>query len=118
MEAWRAYQRAFHEFSERVRSLQSLTTDPHPDRLAIEAALVEAEKARLAYDTCRDALARQLLPSSKRAALASQDSPEALNEHVKGIAELLWESAGRPNGTAEDDWRRAEEIVKQAATAA
>jgi hypothetical protein len=118
VEAWRAYQRAFHEFSDRVRRLQTLTTDPHPNRAAIEAALVDVEKARVIYDECRDVLARELLPTSNKAGFPSVDPPQAINERVKGIAELLWESAGRPEGTAEEDWHLAEEIVKRAATAA
>ena len=119
VEAGRAYQRAFHAFSERVRVLQALTNDPHPNRAAIKAALVEVEKARVIYDNCRDALAEYLLPAAYRAGPRRvHDSPEATAERVKGIAELLWESAGRPEGTAEEDWRLAEEILRRAATAA
>jgi DUF2934 family protein len=118
VEAWRAYQRAFHEFSERVRHLQMLTTDPHPNRAAIEAALVDVEKARSIYDEYRDALARELLPSSRTASFPVVDPPQAVTERVKSIAELLWETAGRPDGTADEDWRLAEDIVKRAATAA
>jgi hypothetical protein len=76
------------------------------------------EKARAVYDGCRDALAQQLLPPSESANLPFEDPPEAKTERVKSIAELLWESAGRPEGTADEDWRKAEEIVKRAATAA
>ncbi len=118
VEAWRAYQRAFYEFSERVRHLQTLTTDPHPNRAAIEAALVDVEKARSIYDDFRDALAKQLLPPAQTARFTIVDPPEAVTERVKSIAELLWESAGRPEGTADQDWRLAEDIVKRAAAAA
>jgi hypothetical protein len=116
-EARRAYQQAFHEFSDRVRHLQSVIHDPHPDRAAIEAALLEVEKARVIYDGWRDELARHLLPL-KPGLLPTVDSREAVAEHVKDIAEILWEAAGKPDGTAADDWRRAEEIVKQAVAAA
>jgi hypothetical protein len=95
-----------------------LTTDPHPNRAAIEAALVDVEKARAIYDEYRDALARELLPSSRTASFPVVDPPQAITERVKSIAELLWETAGRPDGTADEDWRLAEEIVKRAATAA
>jgi DUF2934 family protein len=118
VEAWRAYQRSFHEFSSRVRHLQTLTTDPHPNRTAIEGALVEVEKARLIYDGYRDVLAQEMLPAPNRAAIVVKDPPQAVTERVKSIAELLWESAGRPEGTADEDWRLAEDIVKRAATAA
>jgi len=118
MEAWRAYQQAFHDFSGCVRHLQTITTDPHPDQAAIEAAIIEVEKTRLVYDSCRDALAVHLLPVSSRTTLPLADSPEAIDEHIKSIAGLLWESAGRPDGTADEDWRRAQDIVRRAATAA
>jgi hypothetical protein len=95
-----------------------LTTDPHPNRNAIEAALMDVEKARVVYDGCRDALAQQLLPPTRTAGLQVAEPPQALTERVKNIAELLWESAGRPDGTADEDWRVAEEIVRRAATAA
>ena len=114
MEAWRAYQRAFHEFSECVRNLQALTTDPHPNRASIEAALLEVEKSRLVYDLCRDRMARYFMPSSRRSYMPASDAREATRSRVRNIAELLWESAGCPQGTAEDDWLRAEEIVRQA----
>ncbi len=116
-EARRAYQQAFHYFSECVRHLQSVIHDPHPDLAAIEAALLEVEKARVAYDRRRDALARQLLPL-KSGVFPSTDSQAAVSEHVKDIAEILWEAAGKPDGTAADDWRKAEEIVKRAVAAA
>jgi len=113
-EAWRAYERAFHEFSARVTHLQTLTTDPNPNRSKIEAALVDVEKARRTYDQHRDALAQFLMPSSKHNLRVA----ECTVERVKNIAELLWDSAGRPDGTADDDWRRAEEIVRRSANAA
>src|SRR5260370_21761417 len=113
---WQEYRRAFHDFSERVRHLQSLPTDPHPDRPAIEVALVEVEKARVVYDMCRDALAQHLLGSSRPRVVRTDDSSEAHAGHVRDIAELLWESAGRPDGTPGHDWRRAAAIVRLAGT--
>jgi Protein of unknown function (DUF2934) len=116
-EARRAYQQAFHNFSDRVRHLQAVIEDPRPDRAAIESALLEVERARVVYDNRRDTLARHLLPS-KSAVMPTTDSHAAVTEHVKDIAELLWETAGKPDGTADDDWRKAEEIVKRAVAAA
>ena len=98
--------------------MQALATDPHPNRAAIEAALVEVEKAHVVYDRCRDALAQFMIPPSRRAAFPRKDSPQAIDERVRSIAELLWESAGRPEGTADEDWRLAEQIVRRAETAA
>jgi len=117
-EACRAYERAFHQFSEQVRRLQILTNDPHPNRAAIEAALVDVEKARAFYDCSRDELARVMLPISRGVEVPCMDTPEALSERVRGIAEVLWESAGRPEGTADEDWQLAEQIVKRAVAAA
>jgi len=116
-EAWRAYKAAFHDFSESVRRLQTMTTGPHPDRAAIEAALLEVERARVIYETSRDVLAQELLPASRRADMAHEDSEEATTERVRDIAELLWETAGRPEGTADEDWRAAEAIVRRASAA-
>ena len=64
------------------------------------------------YNGARDSLVRSLLPSVL-------PSPEQTDhrQDVQAIAELLWESAGRPTGTAEDDWRRAEAIVESAIAA-
>ena len=79
---------------------------------------MEVEKARLIYDGYRDVLAQEMLPAPNRAAIVVKDPPQAVTERVKSIAELLWESAGRPEGTADEDWRLAEDIVKRARAAA
>ena len=84
------------------------------DGKTFEAALLELEKAQLAYDHARDAFLESLLPES------AQIPPRHGHNHsgdIPAIAELLWESAGRPQGTAEEDWRRAEAIVKTAVAA-
>jgi hypothetical protein len=40
------------------------------------------------------------------------------DEHdIRKTAQLLWELAGRPDGTAERDWQRAEQLVHAAASA-
>ncbi len=86
--------------------------DANPDSAAIEEALLELEKARVEYNFRRDILAESLM--------ADRTLPEPRADHdsrVRPIAELLWESAGRPTGTADLDWRRAEEIVREAAWA-
>lgn len=108
------YRSAFEDFSRKAQQVQSLTENPSGDRESFETALFELEKAHLAYNSARDALVRSLLPSS------AQAPPEQRQDHlhdVQAIAELLWESAGRPTGTAEEDWRRAEAIVQCALAA-
>ena len=58
-----AYERAFQEFSDRVRDLQCLNLHPRPDAAAINMALLELEKAHWVYDRCRDELAVERLRS-------------------------------------------------------
>jgi hypothetical protein len=38
-------------------------------------------------------------------------SPEQLQEDIKLTAYYLWESKGKPNGSDEEDWIKAEELV-------
>ncbi|MBZ5633366.1 MAG: DUF2934 domain-containing protein [Acidobacteriia bacterium] len=84
----------------------------NPDWPAIDAALLELEKARLNYNQYRDILAQQLLSSSQL-----PDSLQPDSDRVREIAELRWELAGKPEGTDDENWYRAEEIVRQATAA-
>ena len=117
VEAWREYRSAFQQFSQRARKVQLLTTQPNPDRAAIDAALLELEKARLAYNRRRNVLAAQLLcsPSNDKCLARMTDTSQPQAERVKHIAKLVWEFSGRPEGTADTDWQRAEEIIRLAA---
>jgi Protein of unknown function (DUF2934) len=119
-ELWQEYRRAFEEFSEKLRRVQSLTSALGCDQVALETALLELEKARVLYSGRRDALVEHFLPSSTGDVVlgsAPRVFPQANEDRVKVFAELMWEGAGRPDGTAEDDWYRAEKIVRSAATA-
>ena len=114
------YRSAFEDFSRKVRQVQVLTGLISANPAEMEAALLDLERAHVTYNNARDQWVQYLLPSSSRRA-----HPRSLHQvhedHencVRAIAELLWESAGRPEGTAAEDWRKAEEIVKQAAAAA
>jgi phosphosulfolactate phosphohydrolase-like enzyme len=101
------YRSAFEDFSRKAQSVQLLTEHPTGDRKAFETALLELEKAHLTYNEARDAFVRSLLPASSE--------PHVHGDHredVQAIAELLWVGAGRPTGTAEEDWHRAEAIVQ------
>jgi len=102
-----------------VRALQCLTLHPSPNAAAINLALLELEKAHWVYDGCRDALAVELLPASMRGGFrhAGTNSAEVYEDRVRAVAQLLWESVGRPEGTADDDWHRAEQIVRRIASA-
>jgi hypothetical protein len=106
------YRSAFEDFSRKAQRVQQLTEHVTGNRSEFETALLELEKAHLAYDEARDALVRSLSPAA--ASLAVEDDHRA---DIRTIAELLWESAGRPSGTAEEDWQRAEAIVERAVAA-
>ncbi len=108
------YRSAFAEFAQKVRQAQALMAAPNPDWQAIDAALLELEKARVNYNHRRDILADQLVDFPGRPA-APAIQPGA--DRVRAVAELRWELAGKPEGTADDDWYRAEEIVRCAAAA-
>ncbi len=46
------YRSAFEEFSRKAQQVQLLTEHPNGDRKAFETALLELEKAHLAYNEC------------------------------------------------------------------
>lgn len=57
----REYRIAFHNFSEKVRAVQSFTTESHPDEAAKAAACLELQTAHRIYTDHRNALAEHLL---------------------------------------------------------
>lgn len=109
-----AYRAAFEDFSRKAQRVQFLTEYPSGDRKAFETALLELEKAHLVYDEARDALIQSMFPSAHQ---QLTNAPEDHYADIQAIAELLWESAGRPSGTEEEDWKRAEAIVQRAVAA-
>ena len=116
-EAQQDYRKAFQEFAAKVQHVQTLTAQAHVDPEVMQAALVELERAHVNYDACRDRWAQFLLSDEQEFILEASDTEHAHEDSVRTIAELLWQSAGRPEGTADEDWRKAEDIVKQAAAA-
>ena len=106
------YRNAFAEFAQKVRQARALMAASNPDWQAIDAALLDLEKARVNYNHRRDMLAQQLLSSSQL--------PEAIQpqpNRVREVAELRWELAGKPEGTDDENWYRAEDIVRRATAA-
>ncbi len=106
------YRNAFAEFAQKTRQARALMAASNPDWQAIDAALLELEKARVNYNHRRDMLAQQLLNSSQ--------FPEAIQpqpNRVREIAQLRWELAGKPDGTDDENWYRAEDIVRRATAA-
>jgi hypothetical protein len=113
------YRSAFEDFSRKAQRVQWLTEHPTGDRKAFEIALLDLETAHLAYNHARDSFVQSLLPAATSGSPNRQEDG-ADRSHmgdVHAIAELLWEGAGRPTGTAEEDWHRAEAIVKCAIAA-
>ena len=108
------YRRTFAEFAEKVRRTRAVMSASNADGKAIDAALIEMERARMDYNRSRDLLAQQLLNDPVS---LSPNPADATADRVREIAELRWELAGKPDGTAEDDWYRAEEIVREATAA-
>ena len=109
---WDAYRVTFQTFSRNLQALKILMASSQPDRAAIDSALCNVEKAHLAHNAARDRLAQALLQKSLPSTAAKNDPAR-----VKQTAVLLWELAGRPQGTQDDDWRRAERVI-ECATAA
>jgi hypothetical protein len=117
-QAEQAYRRAFDDFAKKAQFVQTLIAQPHVDPHALEAALLELECAHVAHDIYRDEWVQHLLPVALQNKLNPARELERTHEDcVRAIAELLWENAGRPDGSAHEDWRKAEEIVKQATSA-
>ena len=104
------YRQAFEEFSKIAHRVQSLAAQNAAGSL-FDAALLELEQAHVAYNRARDAFLRSLLPESEQ---IPQERGFDTDGDVQGIAQLIWESEGRPDGTADEDWRRAETIVRRA----
>jgi hypothetical protein len=76
------------------------------DQSRVESLLLSVETARLKYNAARDHLAAGMLGVD-----ISALAPVATDCRVRGTAQLLWELSGKPHGTAEFDWLRAERIV-------
>src|ERR1041385_2671753 len=92
------YRKAFADFASKVRQARALMSAVNPDWQAIDAALLELEKARVTYNQQRDILAQRLLSSSL------PDSTRNSSNRVSEIAQLRWELAGKPVGTDDDNW--------------
>ena len=106
----------FEKFSAKVGHLQAITAQAKPDPAEVEASLVGVELARLDYNRSRDALARELLcRSARELPRVRRETPGSDDGRVKAIAKLFWDLTGRPEGRSEENWYRAENIVRRAA---
>ena len=92
------YRATWEIFSRRLDELQACV---EADGRGAETALLAVEKARVAHNAARDRLAEQLLGAVEL-------------RRVRDTAHLLWETAGKPSGSADSDWHRAEVLVRSA----
>jgi hypothetical protein len=109
------YRTTWEEFVRATNALQDSLAATAPDRARAEEALFETEKARLAYNAARDLLVAQMAGVRPAASPPSQTVPQDGN--VRATARLLWELAGKPDGTDLADWLRAERLVRSASAA-
>jgi hypothetical protein len=104
---WNEYRATWEAFSRDLDRLQACAEGGN--RQLAEEALLVVEKAKSAHNAARDRLAAHL---SGR--IAAQDAADARLEEqlIREKAQMLWESSGRPQGTAEADWLQAERLVR------
>jgi hypothetical protein len=118
-ELWQAYREAFKEFARRVKELESLKTTGNVDRTSVDRALLELEMARVHYRQFRDTLASLLL-SRRSSGFAESNGPRVHWMTARRYERLLsccGNLKARREGFADDDWYRAEEIVRSARAA-
>jgi hypothetical protein len=114
-ELWDEYRATWKAFARQLDELQRRVETGERDR--IESALLGVERARLAHNESRDRLAAHLageMVAADRRVSAGGLPDEA---RVRKTARLLWEFSGKPHGTAENDWFRAERLVRSAVAA-
>jgi Protein of unknown function (DUF2934) len=112
---WQAYRDAFREFKREADRLAEIQAKFSFDPGEAEKALSRVEQARLTYNETRDTLAvRMMTPELSRTFSAIPVSTRREQARVKSIAELIWELTGKPQGSADDDWYRAERVARRA----
>lgn len=109
------YRTTWEEFVRATNALQDSLMAAAPDPARVEVALFEVEKARLAYNAARDLLVARSAGLRAAANLHPQTLPQ--DGKVRAIARLLWELAGKPDGTDKADWLHAERLVQSASAA-
>ena len=109
------YRATWGEFVRATNALQDILAATAPDRARAELAVFEAERARLTHNAARDLLVAQM--AGLRAAANPPSLTPSPDGKVRAIAFLLWEVAGKPDGTALANWLQAERLVKSATAA-
>jgi hypothetical protein len=111
---WHAYRDAYRQFAGEAVRLAKIRAQSSYNAAEAEKALLRLEEAHISYNDARDLLAASRMPAAFwKAFWAIPPAARQDDRRVKGMAELLWELAGKPEGTAEDDWYRAERVVRQ-----
>ncbi len=108
--ARRNYRRTFDIVRDRVRLLQSIGSCAASDHLALDAAVLELEWAWTEHREARDAVLREM---GRAPTLPVRPEEPTTEDRVRNLAELLWEFEGRQEGSALDDWYRAENILRR-----
>jgi hypothetical protein len=117
-QAWAAYREAFQNLSRTTRVVQDLIATQNLDRSTVDAAILALEKVHTVYVERRNTLAYLLLPPPTRdLVIVPAPDPDLDKSKVRRVAALLWEVSGRPLGSANVDWHRAEEIIRSVAAA-
>ena len=109
---WQAYRGAFREFEREAERLTLVTGQASFDPEEVEEALARVEQARLAYNDVRDNLAASMMSAKSRQSFWAIPASGREQDRVKSIAELFWQLSGKPQGSAEADWYRAERVVR------
>jgi hypothetical protein len=102
-----AYRVTFREYADQLNTLQGLIARGATGTERFQAVVDAVEAARAAHNCARDRLAQELMRWTRSTAAVDE-------QQIRKTARLLWEFAGRPQGTAERDWQRAEKLVRTA----
>ncbi len=101
------YRVTFQEYADKLNKLQRLIDSGQTGTEDFHTAVEAVEAASAAHSHARDCLARELMRRTKSATTGDE-------QQIRKTARLIWEFAGRPEGTAERDWKRAEKLVRAA----
>ena len=123
---WRAeYDAGFDGLRAAHWELRSIGQQLSPDKMDEEAARQRVEQAMDVYRACRTNIADFLLSGQPagsqhrgirtagidRRTAGSKDSDPGCGDEVRVLAHRLWEDDGRPMGSADEHWYRAEEML-------
>jgi len=127
------YDAAFYRLRRADWELRSIRQQLSPDKTDEEAARQRVDQAMGVYRACRENLADFLIsrqPVGKpavpmgsqplgvwtvginRRAAVSSDTALGRRHEVQVLAHRLWEETGRPLGSADAHWYRAEEMLR------